>query len=97
MATPTAFYNPPIELSLDRIINHTTTTKLEHQVASLATTMVNQIFSEVKNDRGVSQWIFTLEQRDEESGKIPDYAVEKVYKTNDELYAKPWLYMELRN
>lgn len=43
------------------------------------------------------QWIFTPEQRDEESGKIPDLVLEQVCKDTDgELYAKPWLCMEFK-
>lgn len=36
--------NPPIEYSIERIINPPTTTKLEHQVASWAATMAIQAF-----------------------------------------------------
>lgn len=42
----------PLELSLERVI-HSTNTKLEHQVASWATTMAIQSFQEVKNERGL--------------------------------------------
>lgn len=90
-------YNPPIELSLNRIIRPPTTTNLEHQVASWASTMAIQVFEKVKNDKGLSQWIFTPEQRDEESGKIPDLVLEQVFQEPDgELYAKPWLCMEFK-
>lgn len=90
-------YNPPIELSLERIIHPPTTTNLEHQVASWASTMAIQVFEKVKNDKGLSQWIFTPEQRDEESGKIPDLVLEQVFQEPDgELYAKPWLCMEFK-
>lgn len=89
--------NPPIELSLERIIRHPTTTKLEHHVASWATTMAIQVFQEVNNDKDLHQWIFTPEQRDEQSGKIPDLVVEKVLKeTDDKPYAIPWLCMEFK-
>jgi hypothetical protein len=89
--------NPPIELSLNRILRPPTTTNLEHQVASWASTMAIQVFEKVKNDKGLSQWIFTPEQRDEESGKIPDLVLEQVFQEPDgELYAKPWLCMEFK-
>jgi hypothetical protein len=48
-------YSPPIELSLKRIIRPPTTTNLEHQVASWASTMAIQVFEKVKNDKGLSQ------------------------------------------
>lgn len=89
--------NPPIELSLVRVIDPPTTTRLEHQVASWATTMAIQAFQEVNNDRGLPQWIFTPEQIDEESGKIPDLVLEQVYKErNGQLHVKPWLCMEFK-
>ena len=68
--------NPPLELSLERILHPPTTTKLEHHVASWAATMAIQVFQEVNNDKGLPQWIFTPEQRDEESGKISDLVLE---------------------
>lgn len=67
--------NPPIDLSLQRIRNPPRT-KLEHHVASWATTMVIQVFEEVKDNQGRHQWIYTPEQRDLDSNKIPDFIVE---------------------
>lgn len=40
--------------------------------------MTIQVFEKVKNHLGLLQWIFTPEQRDEGSGKIPDFLVERV-------------------
>jgi hypothetical protein len=88
--------NPPLELSLKRI-THPSTIKLEHHVASWATTMAIQIFQNVKHDQGRSQWIYTPEQRDEQSGKIPDFVLEQARKDEDgTLHAKPLLHMEYK-
>lgn len=83
--------NPPIDLSLQRIGNPPRT-KLEHHVASWATTMVIQVFEEVKDGEGRHQWIYTPEQRDLDSNKISDFIVE----TTSSGQIMPWLFMEFK-
>ena len=78
--------NPPLESSLEGVIQPPRSTKFEHHVASWATTLFIQVFQGVNNDRGLPQWIFTPEQRDDESGKVPDFVVEQVYE--DPSYAE---------
>lgn len=85
--------NPPLQSALERIRKPGNSTHLEHHVASWAVTSIVQVFEKEKNDRGVPQWVYTSEQRDEDSGKIPDFAVEKV---QGESNLTPWLYMEFK-
>ena len=88
--------NPPLDFSRERIISPPSNLNLEHHVASFITTTAVQVFQEVKDDAGRHQWVFTPEQRDEESKKIPDLIVEQVVQTRNGLISIPWLFMEFK-
>ena len=91
-----SYDNLPLVLSRLRITQPPRALYLEHHVASFITTMAIQVFQEVKDDRGRNQWIFTPEQRDEDSGRRPDFTVERIERTDKDVGIKGWLCMEFK-
>ena len=65
----------------------------EHRVASFAVTLVHETFQKHTEDH---HWVFTPEQRDAQSNRIPDYSVEALFPSFSQLDLTPWLYMEFK-
>jgi hypothetical protein len=65
----------------------------EHRVASFGVTLIHEIFEKNTQDHN---WVYTPEQRDGISNKIPDYTVEAVFPSLSETDLDPWLSMEFK-
>lgn len=68
---------------------------LEHSMASFAVTLLNYVFEYNKGD---NLWIYTPEQKDHKSNKIPDYTIEYIHTHNPNhiLDIHPWLSAEFK-
>lgn len=64
----------------------------EHRVASVGITLLHEVFSKITKDY---QWIYTSEQKEEMSKRIPDYTLEAIDLQNP-LSPFPWLHMEFK-
>ncbi|KAJ2999387.1 hypothetical protein NUW58_g3 [Xylaria curta] len=85
---------PAVNAALHRLlVNEDNDLLQEHRVASFVVTLLHHVF---QKNIGEYHWIFTPEQRESDSNRIPDYSVEAIDLDISSLDTIPWLNMEFK-